>query len=225
MKDLPKPTPQEFLECLNIMRSGTDISEPAMELELYFHLKEYDGEELANDREFRKTRVRNAYGAYAAGIYEGKSEYEARQMARDVLFANLEYSRYYVLVHGVINGPQWCNLMDRIPKGFTVEAFAGILLQNEMIMDAFAAFERFRLNPNERFCEMPDYEYHAEYDQFCKRLSQAIITIINENDWEGLMRYPKKALGPRGERMEWFEADAIPSDEEQALLNRMPWEE
>ena len=133
-------------------------------LKLRSHMSEHHPEKL-HDMEFITARADMALTAYCDAVAQGFSHLEAENIASEVLYQGLHFSKYDTLV-SVLENEFERELPAPLP-----EKLAPILLSNKAVQATFAGYE------------LTDaFAASGQYDRLYTELASTIVLLIESNN-------------------------------------------
>lgn len=117
----------------------------------------------ANDTAFIKSRADLATETYSNTIKEGHSQYEAEELANEVLYLGLHFSKHDTLVHIL-----WNEFSDFVPQSEATEFAIKILSQCDLI------FAQYTLSD--------EFIHSSQYDRLYTELTGFIDLWLEENE-------------------------------------------
>lgn len=118
--------------------------------------------ELANDRDFIAVRGDSAAEAYSETVRSGLSHDAATEIANEVLFANLHFSRYDTIVTIL-----WNEFADEVPQG------SAKTLALQLLPVCEEVFAKYPLSD--------DFAFEPEFDNLYTELTGTILIWLDEH--------------------------------------------
>lgn len=119
--------------------------------------------ELTEDTNFLNTRGNNAAEAYSQAIRNGNSHLEAEELANEVLYHGLHFSKHDTIVTII-----WNEFPEAIPMGVAKDFAIKFQSSVEPI------FEKYHLND--------DFAYSSEFNDLYSELTGAISIWLEQNE-------------------------------------------